>query len=101
MVPGARLERSRSGVRKASPEIFRKISGGAGISTGRSHAIEGGGTQKLSDLVTNEKWNPYEKSRMMVAEVDGAVVMAAAVDREVAGWSPEDWVLVGLAEELF
>ena len=37
----------------------------------------------------------------MVAEVDGAVVMAAAVGREVAGWAPEDWVLVGLAEELF
>ena len=35
--------------------------------------LKGGGTQKLSDLVTNEKWNPYEKSRMMVAEVDGAV----------------------------
>ena len=63
--------------------------------------LKGGGTQKLSDLVTNEKWNPYEKSRMMVAEVDGAVVMAAAVGREVAGWAPEDWVLVGLAEELF
>ena len=60
--------------------------------------LKSGGTQKLSDLVTNEKWNPYEKSRMMVAEVDGAVVMAAAVGREVAGWSPEDWVLVGLAE---
>ena len=63
--------------------------------------LKGGGTQKLSDLVTNEKWNPYEKSRMMVAEVDGAVVMAAAVGREVAGRAPEDWVLVGLAEELF
>lgn len=60
--------------------------------------LKGGGSQKLSDLVTNEKWNPFQKSRMMVVEADGAVAMAAAVGREVAGWSPEDWVLVGLAD---
>jgi hypothetical protein len=60
--------------------------------------LKGGGTQKLSDLVTNEKWNPYEKSRMMVAEAAGAVVMAAAVGREVAGWEAADWVLVGLVD---
>ena len=69
-----------------------------GFQQGDRMRLKGGGTQKLSDLVTNEKWNPYEKSRMMVAEVDGAVVMAAAVGREVAGWEAADWVLVGLAE---
>jgi tRNA(Ile)-lysidine synthetase-like protein len=69
-----------------------------GFQMGDRMPLKGGGTQKLSDLVTNEKWNPYEKSRMMVAEAAGAVVMAAAVGREVAGWEAADWVLVGLVD---
>jgi hypothetical protein len=35
---------------------------------------------------------------MMVAEAGGAVVMAAAVGREVSGWEAADWVLVGLVD---
>jgi hypothetical protein len=69
-----------------------------GFQMGDRMPLKGGGTQKLSDLVTNEKWNPYEKSRMMVAEAGGAVVMAAAVGREVSGWEAADWVLVGLVD---
>jgi tRNA(Ile)-lysidine synthase len=69
-----------------------------GFQMGDRMPLKGGGTQKLSDLVTNEKWNPYEKSRMMVAEAGGAVVMVAAVCREVSGWEAADWVLVGLMD---
>ncbi len=69
-----------------------------GFQNGDRMPLKGGGTQKLSDLVTNEKWNPYEKSRMMVAEAGGVVVMVAAVGREVSGWEASDWVLVGLED---
>lgn len=57
-------------------------------------ALKNGGSQKVSDLMTNEKWNPYQKSRVLIIEQEGKVLDVITPNRKRFKFNDSDWVLV-------
>jgi tRNA(Ile)-lysidine synthase len=64
------------------------------IKAGDRIPLSGGGSQKVSDFMTNKKWDPFQKSRALGLEVEGKLLLVFSLGCIQEKWNLKDGLLV-------